>query len=144
MRPYCQENPRLASRRTIRWQVHEAGRQEKPLLLWERRQHHKGQFMSWLIDNANTIYLLLGIVAAGLVIAWKMNQRVRFLGYAAGVLVLIALVWLLTQFTAPTDRKQLEDNVNAMSQAIIDGKTDELFKHISRDFRYKDMTRDIL
>ena len=100
--------------------------------------------MSWLIDNAGTFYLLLGITAAGLVIAWQVNQRAKFLGYAAGILVLIGIIWLLTQFAPRTDRQQLEANVDAMARAVVDGKTDDLFKHISPQFNYKQMTRDIL
>jgi hypothetical protein len=99
--------------------------------------------MSWLVGNANTIYLLLGITAAGLVIVWRFDRRVKFLGYAACVLVLIAVIWLMCQ-VIPSDRKQLEDNVHAMADAVVAGKMDDLFKHISNDFRYKEMTRDIL
>ena len=99
--------------------------------------------MSWFIDNANVLYILLGIIAAGLVVAWRFNQRVKFLGYAAGVLVVIGVLWLLTLFV-PTDRKQVENNVNAMAKAVVDGKVDDLFKHISKDFAYKGKTREML
>src|SRR5262249_34980129 len=108
-----------------------------------RKRQNQDPPMSWLVDNANSLYLLLGIIAAALVLAWRFNQRAKFLGYAAGVLVLMGLVWLLTHFV-PSDRRQLEMNVNAMAEAVIAGKMDDLFQHISRDFRYKDMTRDML
>lgn len=99
--------------------------------------------MSWFVDNANGLYVLLGIVAAGFVIAWRFTTRVKYLGYAAGALVLLGLVWLLT-LVVPTDSKQLEANVLAMARAVEAGKTDDLFKHIAKDFTYKTMTRDKL
>jgi hypothetical protein len=99
--------------------------------------------MSWLVDNANAFYLLLGFIAAGLVAIWWLNKRSKFLGYAAGVLVLIALVWLLTRFYI-SDTRQLELNVHALAQAVKDGKVDDLFKHVSKDFRFKEMDRDAL
>lgn len=99
--------------------------------------------MSWLVDNTPTICILFGLIAAAFVVTWRFNQRVKFLGYAAGVLVLLALFWVATRFI-DTDGKQLETNVHAMATAVTAGKVDDLFKHISKDFQYKEMTRDML
>jgi hypothetical protein len=96
--------------------------------------------MSWLIDRASTLYVLLGLVAIGFVVAFWFNRRVKFLGYAAGVVGLIVLVWLLT-LLVPTDRKQIESNVRAMADAVVKGNVDDLFKHIADDFRYKGRDR---
>jgi hypothetical protein len=99
--------------------------------------------MSWFVDNASALYVLLGIVAAGLVATCYLNKRVKFLGFAAGVIVLMGLLWLITQY-GTSDAQQLEKNVNAMADAVKNGNVDELFKHVSKDFRMKDMTRDVL
>src|SRR5262249_35554226 len=99
--------------------------------------------MSWYVDNATTLYILLGIIAAALVVTWRFNQRVKFLGYAAGVLAAGVLLWLLT-LLVPTDRKQIEGNVHAMAKAVQEGKVDDLFKHVSEDFVYKGLTRKML
>ena len=99
--------------------------------------------MSWLVDNANGFYILLAVIAAGFVVGWRLNGRVKFLLFAAGALVLIVFVWLLAQFVG-SDSKQLEANVHAMADAVVAGKTDDLFKHIARDFDYQGMTRDAL
>jgi hypothetical protein len=99
--------------------------------------------MSWLVDNANTLYILLGLLAAALVFIWRSNRQIKYLGYAAGALVLIGLIWILGRFYI-SDSKQLEMNVNAMADAVVNGKVDDLFKHISKDFVYKGMTRDTL
>jgi hypothetical protein len=99
--------------------------------------------MSWLADNAKTLYVLLAIIAGGLVVAWRFNQQPKFLLYAAGALVALALLWLAVN-TLPSDPKQLEDNVLAMANAFVEGKVDELFTHVSKEFNYKGMTRDRL
>jgi len=99
--------------------------------------------MSWLADNATTLYVLLAILAAGLVVAWRFNEQGKFLIGAFGVLLVLVLVWLLANYV-PSDRKQLEDNVHAMADAVVDGKVDDLMRHVSKDFKYKDMTRERL
>jgi hypothetical protein len=99
--------------------------------------------MSWLVDNATTVLIILGIIAAGFILGWRFNGRVKLLGFAVGVLALMGLVFVLTLFV-PTDKKQIRASVDAMSDAVVAGRTDDLFKHISKDFAYKSITRDIL
>ena len=99
--------------------------------------------MSWFVDNAPALYVVLGVIAAAFVAMCYLNKRVKFLAYAAGVLVLIAVVWLLAPFGA-SDAKQLKDNVHAMADAVERGNVDELFKHVSKDFSYKGWDRDLL
>ncbi len=99
--------------------------------------------MNWLFDHANFIYILLGIVALGFVTAWWLNKRVKYLAYAGVAVALIALFCLLGQFVV-TDREQIQRNVQQMADAVVRGGDQELFKHCSRDFRYKEMTREQL
>lgn len=99
--------------------------------------------MSWLVDNAIALYVLFGIAAVGLLLIWRNNRQAKYLAFTAGVLALIGLVWLATQLI-DSDSKQLENNVNAMALAVKDGKVDDLFKHISNDFRYKEKDRDLM
>jgi hypothetical protein len=99
--------------------------------------------MSWFVDNANVLYVLFGIVAVGLLLIWRNNRQAKYLGFTAGVLVLIGLVWLATQFYV-SDSKQIENNVNAMAEAVVAGKVDDLFKHISKDFVWKGKNRDLM
>ena len=97
--------------------------------------------MSWVVDYANALYVLLGIVAVGLLFIWRNSRQTKYLGYTGGVLILIGLVWLATQFI-DSDSKQLESNVHAMADAVVAGKVDDLFKHISKDFIWKGIDRD--
>ena len=55
----------------------------------------------------------------------------------------MALIFLLSHFVV-TDSKQLELNVNAMRDAVVAGNVDELFTHVSKDFRYKGIDRDLM
>jgi hypothetical protein len=99
--------------------------------------------MSWLVDNANALYILGLIIAAALVVTWRFNQRAKFLGLAVIPLLVMGLIFLLTRFVI-SDSKQLEINVHAMADAVVAGKVDELFKHVSKDFRYKHFDRELL
>jgi hypothetical protein len=99
--------------------------------------------MSWLVDNAKTLYVLLGLLAVAMVMVWRSNRQNRYLAYAAGALALMGIVYVLTLFYI-SDNKQLEMNVNAMADAVVAGKVDDLFKHVSKDFKWKGIGRDEL
>jgi hypothetical protein len=99
--------------------------------------------MSWFVDNAKPLYVLLGVIAAGLVAMCYLNKRVKFLGYAIGVIVFMGLLWLITQY-GTSDAQQLESNVHAMADAVERGNVDELFKHVSKDFSYHGKDREFL
>src|SRR5690349_122568 len=89
--------------------------------------------MSWLIDHANVVYILLGIVALGFVTAWWLNKRVKFLAYALLPLALIGLFWLFTRMVV-TDQQQIQLNVEAMAEAVVNQDADRLFRHVSTKF----------
>jgi hypothetical protein len=96
--------------------------------------------MSWLFDHVNVIYILLGIVALGLVTAWWLNKRVKFLVLAAIPITLIGLVWLLGQFVV-TDQQEIHQSLEAMADAVVRQDADALFRHVSESFRYHNMNR---
>src|SRR5262245_1641826 len=99
--------------------------------------------MDWIVDNATKFYIFLGLIALALVLIWRNNRQNKYLGYAVGVLVAMGLIWLLRQFYA-SDSMQLNQIVEAMAQGVIDCKPDDVFKHVSKDFAYKGLTRDML
>jgi hypothetical protein len=99
--------------------------------------------MSWLVDNANALYILGLIIAVGIVVAWRFNQRAKFLAFALIPLLVMGAIFLLTHFVV-SDSKQLEMNVNAMADAVVDGKVDNIFTHVSKDFRWKGIDRDLM
>lgn len=99
--------------------------------------------MSWFIDNANILYILLGIIALAFIGAWWVNKRVKSPAYAGIVVLLIAAVWLVAHFV-PTDRKEIEHSVQTMADAVVRGDDKELFKHVARDFRHNNLNREQL
>src|SRR5258707_8304438 len=99
--------------------------------------------MSWLADNADIVYILLGLVALGFLSAGWITRRVKFFALAGIPILLMVLFWLLTRMVV-TDKQQLQASVDAMADAAIKGDAAGLFKHVSRDFRHKQMTREQL
>ncbi|MBM3992846.1 MAG: hypothetical protein FJ303_01620 [Planctomycetes bacterium] len=99
--------------------------------------------MAWFVDNATVLYILLGVIAAALAWVWWTNRQSQYLWYTGIPIALIAVLFLVSRFYI-TDAQQLENNINAMTDAVMAGKTDDLFKHISRDFRYHALSRDDL
>jgi len=99
--------------------------------------------LDWLVDNANVVYILLGLIVLALAVSWWLNRRVRTLVIAAAVIALMGLFWLLT-LVIPTDRKQLQANLWAMRQAVLDRKADDLIKHWAKDFRFQGRGREDL
>jgi hypothetical protein len=99
--------------------------------------------MSWLADNANYVYILLGLVALGFLSAGWITRRVKFFALAGIPIGIMVLFWLLTRLVV-TDQQQLQTAVDEMASAAIKGDAAGLFKHVSRDFRHKQMTREQL
>jgi hypothetical protein len=99
--------------------------------------------MDWIVDNAPILYVIFGLAAIGLLFLWYSNRQRTYLGCAAGAVAAIGLFWLLTVFFI-SDRKQLELNLLAMRDAVLERNTDKLFKHVSKDFQYKLMDRDAM
>lgn len=97
--------------------------------------------MSWFIDNAGSWYLLLGLVTVGFGAAFYVTRRVKWLGAAGAALAAMALVWLLTKLVI-TDRRQLELNVRAMADAVVEGKAEVLLKHFAKDFKFQGRSRE--
>jgi hypothetical protein len=87
----------------------------------------------WLVDNAATVYFLLGVIALALVALWWMNRQRGYLIALAVDAALIALVWLLTVLIV-TDQSRLEQIGQDMAQGIRSRKVEQVFKHISKSF----------
>lgn len=95
----------------------------------------------WIVDHATVFYLLFGLVVLIILARWHFNKRVVYLGYAAGMVGLIFLVWLLSRLIV-TDRGQLEHNIRAMAAGVENGKPEEVFRYFAKDFRFADMKKE--
>jgi uncharacterized membrane protein (Fun14 family) len=96
--------------------------------------------MSWLIDNANIVYILLGLVALGFAVAGWQTRRVKFFALALIPVALICLFWLLTRMVI-TDQQQIHNSIDAMTTAVVNQDADALFKHVSKDIQHRGMDR---
>src|SRR5690348_9254350 len=97
--------------------------------------------MSAILDQADVLYFLLGGAALGFLALGWMKGRPRYWLVSAGCIALIGLLFLLSNLFV-TDRQQIIRNLDAMKNATIAQKPDELFKYISRDFRFGTQTRE--
>lgn len=90
--------------------------------------------LEWLVDHAVGVYVVLGLVALGLLVAlWVTRKR----GYALGLVVVLALAaffGLLTLFV-PTDRTRVIGAVQAMEAGVKAQNADRVFAHVSDQFR---------
>ncbi|MBV9124659.1 MAG: hypothetical protein JO112_14985 [Planctomycetes bacterium] len=90
--------------------------------------------MSWLFEGSSTVYLILGILALALAVGWWMNRKRAFLIGLAVVAGFAGVYWLLDVLVV-TDREQMVLNLKDMAQGVKDRNTDQVFGHISHDFR---------
>jgi hypothetical protein len=86
-----------------------------------------------LVDNAMTVYVLLGIVALCLAALWWKNRK-RYYLIALGVVGGSIAVVVLLSFVLVTDRQQIRSTILAMRDGVVAGKPDAVFKHFARDF----------
>lgn len=99
--------------------------------------------LAWISDHAGSLTFLLGVIAILFVFLGMRSQRGRDFGFAAGVLGVIALIWLLTRFVV-TDQQQISQSLDAMAKAALEKKPDEILKHVARDFRFHRFSREEL
>jgi hypothetical protein len=87
-----------------------------------------------LVDHPVPIYVVLGLLALGLLVGlWATRKR----GYALGlgvVAVLAFLFWLFT-FLMPTDQKRIVGAIQDMRAGVQKRNTEQIFRNMSRDFR---------
>lgn len=99
--------------------------------------------MHWIVDHANLLYFLL--VAALLILvamAWS-SRETRYWSLAAAAAGMIVLLWLMTRLII-TDRQQIDVNLEAMANAVVNKNPDAVLKHVSMDFKYGRLSREDL
>jgi hypothetical protein len=89
--------------------------------------------LSWLVDHATGVYIVLGIVALAFLIALWVTRKRR---YAIGIAVPASLALLLFLLTLllPTDRTQIQHAIDEMGAGVRERNTDRIFDQISDQF----------
>jgi hypothetical protein len=90
--------------------------------------------LSWLVDHATEVYIVLGIVALAFLIALWVTRKRR---YAVGISVTAGLALLFFLFTLlmPTDQKRILHAIDEMGAGVRERNTDRVFAQISDQFR---------
>jgi hypothetical protein len=88
--------------------------------------------LSWLVDHANTILLLLLVAALVLGVAWWLTRRGGYLVGAGVAVALFALVWVLSLLVM-TDSKRLLQTLDEVKRKLNAGDYDAAFRHFGDD-----------
>ncbi len=98
--------------------------------------------LSTLVDNATLVYVLLIIICAGLLFAWR---RTRKWGYLAGTAAGFVLVDCLRDPDAALYYRLEKDGdmIRATADAVEHRDVDTIQRNLARDFRYHSADRKV-
>jgi hypothetical protein len=99
--------------------------------------------LGWLVDNALLFYLLLGLGGVALAAGWWLTRESRYLLGLAVVVLVLFLVWLLTQLVV-SDRQRLRQVIEEMAGAVETHKPGLIVKHLAKDFSYAGIARNAI
>lgn len=92
---------------------------------------------AYLFEGHRTIYVLLLIVLVLLALVWWQTRK-REVALAAAVTLGLVVCYFLLDLAVTTDaeadRKQMQERIEAMAQAVALKDVDRLFKHIGANF----------
>ena len=90
--------------------------------------------LEWLVDHAVGVYVVLGLVALGLLVAlWVTRKRRYALGLVI-VLAVAALFGLLTLYV-PTDQTRIIGAIRDMEAGVRAHSAERIFANVSDQFR---------
>jgi len=89
----------------------------------------------WLVDNPNTVYISLGLVAIVFLALFWNDGRVKNLVCVAIVVLIGVLLWLLT-LTVMTDRGQIRSNMEEIALGAVRHDSQKMRKFLSDTFEY--------
>jgi ketosteroid isomerase-like protein len=94
----------------------------------------------WLFEGRSTVYWLIGVLAVILLLVWWRTRKHNLLLAAGAIVALAGVYFLLGQFME-TPRKQIERKLHEMAAAVKARDTEGIFKHIAKDFKFRDQDR---
>lgn len=98
---------------------------------------------TFLSDPSTALYAILGVaVLVTGVLAARRQRRTDLINFAIPAAVLVA-VFLIDRFVE-SPRETVERKVKEMGAASRDRKYDDLFKHVSDQFKYKSLDKKAL
>jgi len=96
-----------------------------------------------LSDPSMSLYAILGVATVLLgIIALRRQKRSDAINFCIPLVALIALFVIGKAVESP--REQTERKIKEMSQASLNKKHDDIFKHVSDSFKYKSLDKKSL
>ncbi len=90
----------------------------------------------WLVDNANLVFLLLGLIALVLGVRFWLTRRGAYLIGAGAVVALIGLVWVLSLLIV-TDRRRLVLLVEEVTDKLNRKDFKGAFSHMADEVEFE-------
>jgi hypothetical protein len=90
--------------------------------------------MSWLVDDAALIYIILGCVAVGSAVAWWRTRQGKFALGTAIAAGLIVLVYCFGLFF-PSDSRRITKALQEMSEGVRTRDLNRIFAQVSDRFQ---------
>ncbi|MGE3807104.1 MAG: hypothetical protein AB7K24_20770 [Gemmataceae bacterium] len=95
----------------------------------------------WLVEDPSTVYLILALIALGLVATWFFTKLAKYL-LAVAVVGLVALGVMLIDYLIVSTHERIENHLVYMAEKAAVPDLDEVFKFVARDFDYGGMNRE--
>jgi hypothetical protein len=92
--------------------------------------------LTWLVDNATLLYMLLGIVGILCAVVWW-RTRQRPYAIAVGVVLLLVIVVGTLSHFVQTDSMRIEGVVKDMAAGVQAHDLDRVFRHVSDRFTFR-------
>jgi hypothetical protein len=96
--------------------------------------------LDWLFEGLWEVYAVLGMMALVLLIVWWRDRR-RGWVYGLGVVVGLALAYLLLDLAVETDGEQIHRQLDEISQGVRKHDLSGTFAHLANDFTFEGKTK---
>jgi hypothetical protein len=95
-----------------------------------------------LIDESTIVYIVLILVCAGLLFAWRRTRKWGFLAGTGVGFILVIVFAILTQLIA-TDRQKIEKTIRASALAVEKKDIAAIDHNLASDFHYRSWSRKV-
>ena len=95
-----------------------------------------------VIDNSTIVYVVLILICAGLLFAWRRTRKFGFLAGTGFCFVLVIAFAILTQLIV-TDRQKIEKTIRASALAVEKKDIATIDHNLASDFHYRSVSRKI-
>jgi hypothetical protein len=98
----------------------------------------------WLVDDPSVLYVLLGVIALGLVVGLGLKREGQWLKiWLLSLLVVAVLIGVVIALDAlvVTDGEKIVTTLEQMTEAVKKRDTSGIMNHVSKDFEARSLNR---